>query len=73
MIINEQSDYKYHIKKTLNKMQNVNKWQYNFLEVFGLYLSIKGRINFFQFARFGNRTKQGYRNQFEADFDFLEF
>ena len=74
MIINEQSDYKYHIKKTLNKMQNVSKWQYNFLlEVFGLYLSIKGRINFLQFARFGCRTEQSYRNQFEQKFDFLEF
>jgi len=74
MIINEQSDYKYHIKKVLNKMQNVNKWQYNFLiEILGLYLSIKGRINFLQFARFGNRTEQSYRNQFESDFNFLEF
>ena len=74
MIINEQSDYKYHIKKTLNKMQNVNKWQYNFLlDIFGLYLSIKGRINFLQFARFGKRKEQSYRNQFDQNFDFLEF
>jgi len=74
MIINEQSDYKYHIKKILNKMQNVNKWQYNFLiEVFGLYLSIKGRINFLQFERFGARTEQSYRNQFSQDFDFIDF
>ena len=74
MIINEQSDYKYRIKKTLNKMQNVNKWQYQFLlEVFGLYLSIKGRINFLQFERFGKRTEQSYRNQFAQNFDFLDF
>jgi len=45
MIINEQSHYKYQIKKTLNKMHNVNKRQYNFtLEIFGLYLSLKGRF-----------------------------
>lgn len=74
MIINEQSDYKYHIKKTLNKMQNVNKRQYNFmLEIFGLYLSIKGRLNFLQFARFGKFYEQSYRNQFQNNFDFLEF
>ena len=74
MIINEQSDYKYHIKKTLNKMPNVNKRQYNFmLEIFGLYLSIKGRINFLQFSRFGKFYEQSYRNQFQHKFDFLEF
>ena len=74
MIINEQSDYKYHIKKTLNKMPNVNKRQYNFmLEIFGLYLSIKGRINFLQFSRFGKFCEQSYRNQFQHKFDFLEF
>ena len=74
MIINEQSNYKYHIKKALNKMQNVNKRQYNFmLEIFGLYLSIKGRLNFLQFSRFGKFYEQSYRNQFQHNFDFLEF
>jgi len=51
MIIKGQTDYKYHIKKALNKMQNVNKWQYDFiLEIYLLFLSIKGRINFLQFG-----------------------
>ncbi len=28
MIIKGQTEYEDHIKKALNKMQNVNKWQY---------------------------------------------
>ena len=44
MIIKGQSDYKYHVKKALNKMQNVNKLQYYFLpDVYLLFLSIKGK------------------------------
>jgi len=67
-------DYKGHIKSILNKMQGVNKWRYDFLiEVFGLFLSIKGRINFLQLARYGGFTEQRYRNQFEKGFDFLTF
>ena len=55
-------------------MQNVNKREYNFmLEIFGLYLSIKGRLNFLQFSRFGKFCERSYRNQFQHDFDFLEF
>ena len=53
MIIKGQTDYKYHIKKALNKMQNVNKWQSDFiLEIYLLFLSIKGRMNFLQFGRY---------------------
>ena len=41
MIIQGQTDYKYHIKKALSKMQSVNKWQSNFiLEIYLLFLSI---------------------------------
>ena len=74
MIIKGQTEYKYHIKKALNKMQNVNKWQYYFiLEVIGLFLSIKGRINFLQLGRFGLHQEQRYRGQFENSFDFISF
>ena len=46
MIIKGQTEYKYHIKKALNKMQNVNKWQYYFiLEVIGLFLSMRGELS----------------------------
>jgi len=74
MIIKGQTEYKYHIKKALNKMQNVKKWQYDFiLEVIGLFLSIKGRINFLQLGRFGLHQEQRYRGQFEKSFDFMSF
>jgi len=74
MIIKGQTEYKYHIKKALNKMQNVNKWQYYFiLEVIGLFLSRKSCINFLQHGRFGLHQEQRYRGQFENSFDFISF
>jgi hypothetical protein len=74
MIIKEQINYKGHIKNILDKMPGINKWRYDFmLEVFGLFLSIKGRINFLQLARFGPHTERRYRGQFEKKFDFLTF
>ena len=70
MTIKGQTQYKYHIKNALNKMQNINKWQYYFiLEVIGLFLSVKGRINFLQLGRFGLHQEQRYRGQFEKSFD----
>ena len=73
MIIKEHS-YKDHVKNILNKMKGVNKWRYNFmLEIFGLLLSIKGRVNFLQLGRYGNHKEQPYRGQFEKPFDFLTF
>ena len=74
MIIKGQTDYKYHIKKALRKMHKVNKWQYDFiLEVYLLFLSIKGKLNFLQLGRYGNHTEQRFRNQFEKAFDHLSF
>jgi hypothetical protein len=74
MIIKGQTDYKYHIKKALNKMQNVNKWQSDFiLEIYLLFLSIKGRMNFLQLGRFSKHSEQRFRNQFENSFDHLSF
>lgn len=55
-------------------MPNVNKCRKDFLtEVFVLFLSIKGRINFLQFARYGKYKEQRYRQQFEKPFDFMTF
>ena len=74
MIIKEKSDYKGHIKNVLDKMNNINKWQYDFiLEVFVLFVCIKGRLNFLQLGRYGKRKEQHYRNQFDKPFDFLAF
>ena len=73
-LFKEKSQYKDHIKMILNKMKTINKWQYDFLvEVFLLFISIKGRLNFFQLGRYGNFSEQHYRNQFNKPFDFLSF
>jgi hypothetical protein len=74
MIIQEPTSYKVQFKNILNKMKGVNKWRYDFMvDVFGLILSIKGRINFLQLDRYGNHGEQHYRNQFERPFDFMSF
>lgn len=43
------------------------------VRIFSLFLSIKGRLNFLQFERFGMFDEQTFRNQFEQQFDFLKF
>ena len=74
MTIEGQSNYKSIIKNALNEMHNINKWQYYFIiEIIGLFLSIKGRINFLQLQRFGKYNEQHYRSHFSKDFNFLEF
>lgn len=74
MIFKEKSYYKDVIKRVLIKMKPINKWQYDFIiEVFVLFVSIKGRLNFLQLGRYGNYGEQGYRNQFSKHFDFLDF
>jgi len=37
------------------------------------FLSIRGRVNFLQLARYGKHEEQIYRQQFEKQFDFLTF
>ena len=55
-------------------MYGVNKWRRDFfIEVLWLFLGIKGRINFIQLARYGSSSEQRYRQQFEKQFDFLQF
>jgi len=74
MNINGDKFYKSIIINTLNKISILNKCRKAFLcEVFVLYLSIKGRVNFLQLARFGKFKEQRYRQQFEKPFAFLEF
>ena len=58
----------------IDNMPNINKCRKEFLtEVFVLFLSIKGRVNFLQLSRYGNYKEQRYRQQFEKPFDFLSF
>lgn len=74
MIIKGHNSYNKHIIKALDKIANINKWRKDFLiEVFTLFLSIKGRVNFLQLARYGKFKEQRYRQQFEKEFDFLSF
>jgi len=55
-------------------MSNINQWGRTFfLEILILFLSIRGRINFLQLARYGKYKEQRYRQQFEKRFDFLTF
>lgn len=57
----------------LDKNKNINKWRKDFMaEIFVLFLSIKGRINFYQLERYGQFSEQRYRQQFEKPFDFME-
>lgn len=65
---------KYHIKNILDKMSKINKWQYDFVtEVLILFMSIKGRVNFLQLGRYSDFGEQHFRNQFEKEFNFLNF
>lgn len=59
---------------TLNKISVFNKCRKDFFcEVVILLLSIKGRVNFLQFGRYGNFKEQRYRQQFEKPFPWLDF
>jgi len=68
------NEYKTLIINVLGKIKKVNKWRKDFfVEVLWLFLCIKGRINFLQLERYGNYCEQRYRQQFEKNFDFLNF
>jgi hypothetical protein len=74
MTIREHKTYKSLIDSVLIKLSNINQWREDFLiETFILFLSIRGRINFLQLARYGIHKEQRYRQQFEKPFDFLAF
>lgn len=62
------------IHTILGKMQHINIWRQRFIgDILILFLSVKGRINFLQLARYGNQTEKSYRNQFEKCFDYIGF
>jgi len=74
MTTRENKFYNNLIISTLDKISKVNKCRKDFVcEVLILFLSIKGRVNFLQLARFGKFKEQRYRQQFEKQFAFLEF
>ena len=58
----------------LSLIKPLNKWRKDFIiEVLWLILSIQGKINFLQLARYGKHGEQHYRNQFSKKFDYLAF
>ena len=62
------------IYNTLDKLKRLSKSQKDFfIEIMLLFLSIQGRMNFLQFGRHGKFGEQRYRQQFEKQFDFLNF
>jgi hypothetical protein len=74
MTIRDNKTYKSIIINVLVKLSDINQWRKDFLvETFILFLSIRGRINFLQLARYGLHKEQRYRQQFEKPFDFLTF
>jgi hypothetical protein len=58
MTIREPKTYKNLIISMLDKLPNINQWKKDFLiETFILFLSIRGRINFLQLARYGKHKE----------------
>ena len=58
----------------LQQMPRTGKWQRQFLlHLFVLWLSIRGRHNFANLARYGSYGEGAYRNNFAKTFDWLSF
>ena len=43
------------------------------ISIFYLFLGIKGRMNFLQFSRYSDYNEKTFRNNFQKEFDFLQF
>ena len=55
-------------------MNGLGRWQSKFLQhLFPLLLSIRGRVNFTNLARYSPHCESTYRNNFAAPFDWLTF
>ncbi len=64
MTTREQKTYNQLIINVLDKLSNINPWRKDIiLETFILFLTIRGRINFLQFARYDKHEKQRYRKK----------
>ena len=58
----------------LQKMSDLGRWQYKFLlHLFPLLLSIRGRTNFTNLARYSDRPESTYRKNYADHFDWLSF
>ena len=63
--------YLQHILQDMTTLTNVRK---KFLtHIFILFLSVRGRINFLNMARYGSYSEKSYRTHFEEPFAFVDF
>lgn len=59
------------ISTILNKMDKLNKSRNKFIiEILVLFLSHRGRMNFLQMGRQGDKNEKSYRYQFDKPFDW---
>lgn len=62
------------IETILRDIPTISKWQSKFIKgIFLQNLAMAGRFNFLQMSREGSMNEQTYRNNFEKDFDYLQF
>ncbi len=62
------------IGKILARMDGISCVRKKFLtHIFVLFMSVPGRMNFLNMARYGSYCEKTYRTHFEADFDFFTF
>ena len=62
------------IEQILNKIPRINKSRKKFfVHIMMLFMSIRGRINFLQMARYGQMQESSYRENFKKEFDFKGF
>lgn len=73
MIIQAKNSLKSLIINVLNVLKVNKTYSKFFSEIMFLFLSIKGRLNFLQFARYGKSCEQKYRQNFEKHFNFMNF
>lgn len=73
MIIQAKNSLKSLVFNALNVLEVNKTCSKFFIEIMFLFLSIKGRLNFLQFARYGKSCEQKYRQNFEKHFDFMNF
>lgn len=62
------------ISTILQQMSGISKCRRRFfMHIVGLYLSMRTRYSFCNFARYGCYSEQSYRNNFGKDFNFKDF
>ncbi len=62
------------VSAILGQMRDISKPQQKFIiHIIGLYMSIRGRINFSQMSRYGTYNETTYHRQFQEKFDFISF